>query len=468
MTSGSKTLSWSQALARRLVRRHLTNLQGGTLQIIDHESDLQFGTVSDLGASIHVEDPKFYERIVWGGGLGAAESLMAGEWKCNDLTSFVRIFIRNLALADRMDRGTAWGKRLFASIAHALRRNTIHNARKNIQQHYDLSNDFYKLWLDESMTYSCGLFADSSTSMHEASLAKIDLACKKLRLKPSDHLVEIGTGWGALSIHAAKHYGCRVTTTTISDAQYQYARERIHQEGLSDRITLLKEDYRKLTGEYDKLVSIEMIEAVGHHYFPDFFQKCGELLKPDGAGLIQAIVISDARYHDHLRSVDFIKKYIFPGGCLPSIADMTLTASRSGSLRLLQLEDYAAHYAETLRRWHSKFNERLSEIRAQGFDEPFIRMWRYYLCYCEAVFEERQVNLVQALFGKPKCSFSFWPPQSAIHDRIPGDPAATTTLATPNYSATSPTFAESQLSVEGGATSTPVTSATIMARDCIR
>ncbi len=400
----SSRMDWLNPICRRLVYKRLAGIVGGALTIQDAEGSQTFGDSSaDLDVHVTVRDPRFYRRVVFGGGLGAAESLMDGEWDCNDLTAFVRIFIRNLELSDKIDGGTAWIRGLMAKATHALRRNTTERAKQNIRKHYDLSNEFYSLWLDPTMTYSCGFFPHAKATMQEASIAKLDLICQKLALSPNDHLVEIGTGWGGLAIHAAQRYGCRVTTTTISDAQHRVAKERIEAAGLEDRITLLREDYRKLTGQYDKLVSVEMIEAVGHHYFPEYFRKCSELLKPDGMALIQAIVIVDQRYEEHIRTFDFIQQYIFPGGCLPSISTMTQLASQMGGMRLVQLDDLAPHYAETLRRWLWKFEDHLPEIRELGFDERFVRMWRYYLTYCEAAFEERQVNVVQTLFAKRGC-----------------------------------------------------------------
>jgi cyclopropane-fatty-acyl-phospholipid synthase len=241
--------------------------------------------------------------------------------------------------------------------------------------------------------------------MQDASIAKLQRVCRKLDLRQDDHLLEIGSGWGSLALHAARHFGCRVTTTTISEQQFAHAKNAIRRAGLEDRVTLLCEDYRALAGRFDKLVSIEMIEAVGPHYYETFFRKCRELLKPEGAALVQSIVIADERYEEHLRSVDFIRKYIFPGGGLPSVSALARAASAGGGLRIMQLEDIGWHYAETLRRWRERFHARHDDVRALGFDERFIRMWDYYLCYCEAVFEERQVNNVQMLFGGRECRF---------------------------------------------------------------
>jgi cyclopropane-fatty-acyl-phospholipid synthase len=391
---------------RRLVDQRLASLRGGRLTIADRDGFRSFGDAGhSLEATITVVNPRFYRRIAIGGGLGAAESLMDGEWHCSDLTALVRIFTRNMAVSDRLNRGLARVTQLAARFFHWRRRNTIAGSKRNIRAHYDLGNEFYALFLDPTMTYSCGIFESPGATMRQASLAKIDRACRKLDLQPGDHLLEIGTGWGTLAIHAAKHFGCRVTTTTISDQQFVYAEEAIRQNGLEDQITLLRDDYRALTGKFDKLVSIEMIEAVGPEFYETFFRKCRELLKPEGMALVQSIVIADERYEEHLRSVDFIRRYIFPGGGLPSVSALTKAAAAGGGFRVMQLEDIGRHYAETLRRWQERFHARLDDARALGFDERFIRMWDYYLRYCEAAFEERQVNNVQMLFGGRECHF---------------------------------------------------------------
>jgi cyclopropane-fatty-acyl-phospholipid synthase len=381
---------------RTLVHRNLQQLHQGSLTIREGRRQDRFGDVNArLAAEVTVHDPAFYRCLVTGGGLGAAEALARGLWSCPNLTALVRILIRNLPQGDTLNGPWSRVRHLLARSGHFLRRNTIRNARQNIVRHYDLSNEFFSLFLDPSMTYSCGIFRRPEDSLQEASLEKIDRACRKLDLKPSDHLVEIGTGWGALAVHAAKHYGCRVTTTTISDQQYEYAWQRFQREGVADRITLLKQDYRRLTGKFDKLVTIEMIEAVGHQYFDTFFHKCSDLLKPDGEMLMQAITVVDHRFHHHRQTVDFIKQYIFPGGCLPSVTALLESMARESRLRLVHLEDFAGHYAETLRRWRDAFHEQLPQVRQLGFDDRFIRIWDYYLSYCEAAFMERHVNVCQ-------------------------------------------------------------------------
>jgi cyclopropane-fatty-acyl-phospholipid synthase len=284
---------------------------------------------------------------------------------------------------------------------HALRRNTKSGSQRNIAAHYDLGNEFFQLFLDPTLTYSSGIFETPKATMEEASIAKYERLCQKLRLGSEDHVLEIGTGWGGFALHAAGRHGCRVTTTTISRSQYQLACKRVEQAGLADRIEVLLEDYRDLSGSYDKLVSIEMIEAVGHEQLETFFDVCGERLKPDGVMVLQGITVPDKDFEAHVRSIDFIKRYIFPGGELVSVGAMNDAASRASGLRLTHLEDLTPHYAETLRRWRSRMFENLPRMRDLGLDDRFLRMWEFYLYYCEGGFEERSIGLVQAVFENP-------------------------------------------------------------------
>jgi cyclopropane-fatty-acyl-phospholipid synthase len=284
-----------------------------------------------------------------------------------------------------------------------LRRNTRTGSKRNIADHYDLSNDFFAAMLDPTMTYSSGVFLTSTSTLAEASAEKYDRICRKLLLTPNDHVLEIGTGWGGFALHAAKHYGCQVTTTTISQEQHAFAATRIREALLEDRITLLSDDYRDLHGHYDKLVSIEMIEAVGEKFLPEYFSKCSELLKPEGMMLLQAITIPDFRYDRYRKSVDFIQRYVFPGGFLPSIGAIGDGISRSTDFRFFHAEDFGSHYARTLFLWRRNFWENIDKVRSLGFDERFIRTWHYYLCYCEAGFRERQIGVSQLLLAKPAC-----------------------------------------------------------------
>lgn len=300
----------------------------------------------------------------------------------------------------QLDSG--WAKLLkpINNYIHRKRQNTLTGSKENILAHYDLSNDFYKLWLDNSMTYSCGVFKDETTTLEEASIEKLDRICRKINLSENDSILEIGTGWGSFAIHAAKNYGCNITTTTISDAQYDYAKNKIFEEGLDDKITLLNQDYRNLTGTFDKIVSIEMIEAVGHEYVPLFFQKVSKLLKKDGLFALQGITYNDHNFDDYKHSVDFIKKYIFPGSCLISISQITNAIKKKTDLSIVNLEDITMHYATTLHKWRNNFMEVIPAIKELGFSNAFINMWEFYFHYCEAGFLERNIGDYQVIFAK--------------------------------------------------------------------
>jgi len=390
-------------VARRLVTQRLSGLKRGQILLKDASGNSVHGESADLHVTLQVRNPRFYRETVMGGTNSVAESYIRGDWDCDDLTRLIRVFVRNLSNADQFDGGLARIQVMVNRAYHWMRSNSRIGSRKNIGAHYDLGNDFFKLWLDETMAYSSGIFLDESNSLREASEEKFDRVCRKLSLVKTDHLLEIGTGWGGLAIHAATNYGCKVTTTTISRNQAAIARERIAAAGLSDRISLLEQDYRDLTGKFDKLVSIEMIEAVGYKYFDTYFRKIGELLRPDGSAVLQAIVMPERRYRQYLNGVDFIQRFVFPGGCLPSTAAMLESSGRTTDMRFVHAEDFAPHYAETLRRWRQTFHERLDQVRQQGYSEEFIRLWNYYLCYCEAVFEERHVGVIQIQFDKPQC-----------------------------------------------------------------
>ena len=388
---------------RRLVWSRLEELDVGRLVVDDGDRCQEYGPADEgsLAARIEIHDRRFYRHVVFGGSLGAAEAYIRGYWTCDDLVSLVRIFCRNPRLAGGLQRGAARLLSPIARIAHALNRNTTAGSRRNIAAHYDLGNDFFALFLDETMAYSCAIFPEAQSTLHDASLAKFDRICQKLALTAEDHLLEIGSGWGGFAIHAAREYGCRITTTTISRKQYDYTRQQIEAAGLADRVTVLCQDYRELTGEYDKLVSIEMVEAVGHRFFDTYFGACSRLLKPDGMMLLQAIVISDQRFDRYRRSADFIQRYIFPGGCLPSIGAICQSLGRATDFQLSHLEDLTPHYAETLAIWRQRFRSNLDQVRGLGFSDEFIRTWDYYFCYCEGAFREREIGDVQILLTKP-------------------------------------------------------------------
>ena len=393
-------------LAKKLLFSLLRGLHRGKLTIIDGSVRLIFGEKSKqfpLEATITVHHPRFYSSIVFGGSIGASEAFMTGQWSTDDLTTVVRIIILNTEVLEGLEKGLAWLTAPLHIFFHLLRSNTRKGSRLNISAHYDLGNDFYKLFLDETLTYSCGIFERQDSTLKEASMAKYARICQKLDLSSRDHLVEIGSGWGGFAIYAAQNYGCRITTATISSAQYDLAKERINKAGVAHKVELLLEDYRDLRGKYDKLVSIEMIEAVGHKYLDTFFRTCSKLLQQDGMMLLQAITIADQFFDQHKRSVDFIKRYIFPGSCIPSITAMSRSLARASDLKLFHLEDITPHYARTLRTWRRRFFANIEKVRDLGYPETFIRMWEYYLCYCEGGFTERYLGDIQMLLTKPLC-----------------------------------------------------------------
>ena len=393
-------------LSRRLFFALMKDFKIGKLTLVEKDQQYQFGESSkgvSLEATIHVHHPRFYTITVFGGSIGSAEAYMAGLWSTSHLTNVIRLVILNQKMMEKMDKGWSWLSDPVHNLYHWFRRNNLKGSKENIVAHYDLGNDFYRLFLDETLTYSCGIFEHENTTLEAASIAKYDRICRKLQLHPEDHVIEIGGGWGGFSIHAAKNYGCRVTTTTISDEQYALAEKRILTSGLSHRIRLLRKDYRHLGGKFDKLVSIEMIEAVGHQYLNTFFGICSRLLKANGMMLLQAITIVDHMFDAHKRSVDFSKRYIFPGSCIPSIRAIMSSIARETDLKLFHLEDITPHYVRTLAEWRKRFFDHIDDVRKLGFSETFIRMWEYYLCYCEGGFAERYLGDVQMLLTKPMC-----------------------------------------------------------------
>jgi cyclopropane-fatty-acyl-phospholipid synthase len=390
-------------LMRRLALRSLRQISDGKLEVRDGEAISTFGKQSSFHATVNVRDPRFYRQLLFGGSLAASEAFVRGEWDCDDLTTLFRLLVRNQAAGDDLDGLGSRLSRWIYQRVHRWHANTKGGSRDNIRAHYDLGNEFFRLWLDDTWAYSCGIFSAGTTTLHDASLEKCERVCRKLDLRGDDHLLEIGAGWGGLAMHAAENFGCRVTTTTISREQFELANQRIQAAGLSGQINLLLQDYRDLAGRFDKLVSIEMIEAVGHEYLDTYFAQCSKLLKPQGSLLLQAIVMPERGYQQYLRSVDFIRRYIFPGGCLPSVSSILDSVGRTSRLRLVHLEDMAPHYAETLRRWRANLHDRLDDVRRLGYPDEFIRLWNYYLCYCEAAFEERYVGVVQMVFDNHAC-----------------------------------------------------------------
>ena len=393
--------------ARRAVESRLATLETGRLDVVEGGRRNRFGgSGGEPSAAIEVHDPRFYRRLAAGGSIGAAESYVDGEWDCDDLVALVRILALNRHLNEGVETGLAAATAPLRRLFHWLRRNTRRGSRRNIGAHYDLGNDFFEIMLDGTLSYSCAVFPREDSSLLEASNHKLDLICGKLELAAGDRLVEIGTGWGGLAIHAARHYGCRVSTTTISQQQYELATERIRQAGLDDRIEVVQLDYRDLVGHwgkarFDKLVSVEMIEAVGERFLGDYFAACSELLEPDGLMLLQAIVMADRYYDSYRGSVDFIQRYIFPGSLLPSIGSMAEAVAQRTDLTLTHLQDLTPHYARTLRQWRHNVDSNRERLHGLGYDERFLRLWRFYLCYCEGGFMERVIGDVQTLYGKP-------------------------------------------------------------------
>ena len=391
-------------LARRVVQRMLRGIEGGRLEIVEGATVTVFGELDPgrpLQALVRVSSPRFYSRLLRGGSVGLCETYMDGLWECADLVALTRIAALNVGRLDRLRHILA---PLLIPVERWLRRlarNTPGRSRKRIAAHYDLGNDLFALFLDPTMMYSCAVFETPEATLEQASLAKLERVCAKLDLGPEDHVLEIGTGWGGFAIYAAEHYGCRVTTTTISREQHAYASERVRRAGLDGRVKVLLEDYRELRGSYDKLVSIEMIEAVGWQYFPTFFRRCSELLREDGAMLLQAIVIDDRAYEVEKAGRSFINTYIFPGGCLPSMEVISRTLARATDLRQVHLEDITAHYARTLERWRERFLASAERLPELGFDERFRRLWELYLSYCEGGFREGRIRDVQLLLAKP-------------------------------------------------------------------
>jgi cyclopropane-fatty-acyl-phospholipid synthase len=394
------------SLGRSLLFAQLKKITQGQLTLIDSQGTHHFGqpnTDHPLHATLHVKHPQLYADAAFGGSVGAGEAYIRGLWSCDDLVSIVRIFVINRDVLNGMDSGWSFISQPFLKLFHFWNRNSKAGSARNIAAHYDIGNELYELMLDETMAYSCGIFDSPETTLHQASIAKFEAACRKLDLQPTDHLLEIGTGWGGLAIYAAQHYGCRVTTTTISTQQYALAKAKIEAAGLSDRITLLQQDYRQLRGQYDKLVSIEMIEAVGAQYLDTYLSSCSKLLKPEGAMLLQAITIRDQLYAQALKSVDYIQRFIFPGSFIPSVNAISQSLNKVTDLKIYNLEDIGPHYATTLRFWRERFFAHIEKVKALGYSESFIRMWEYYLCYCEGGFTERQLGVVQILLTKPGC-----------------------------------------------------------------
>ena len=383
------------------LKKKLGHLSVGCINVKDGDDKFSFGdTDSELQVNVQVHSQEFYVMTGSGGAMGIAEAYILGYWTSDDVVILMRIILKNRSILLSLNDGFAKILNPINKLIHRSRQNTLKGSKENILAHYDLSNDFYKLWLDPTMTYSCAYFMDTNTTLEDASIEKLDRMCRKLKLSEKDNILEVGTGWGSFSIHAAKNYGCSITTTTISDAQHEYAKVRVVEEGLESKINVINKDYRKLEGQYDKIVSIEMIEAVGYEYIPEYFRKLSSLLKPDGLMAIQGITYNDQNFDTYKDSVDFIKKYIFPGSCLISISQIIDVIKNKTDLSMIDMEDITRHYAETLNRWRKNFMSVLPEVKEMGYSKAFINMWEFYFLYCEAGFLERNIGDVQMVFAK--------------------------------------------------------------------
>ena len=387
-----------QALARMTLGCLQVTLPGGFTR--------RFGHAPEVTATLRINRPEFFKRCVLYGDIGFGEAYVDGDWDTDNLPALLAWFLQNVENAPGLSGSRAQPTalnllRLGNRVKHLLRPNSVKTSRRNIAEHYDLGNDFYRLWLDPSMTYSCGLFISPELTLEQAQTAKYDALCRNLRLKPTDHLLEIGSGWGGMACHAAKHYGCRVTTLTISEAQLAWCQERFAREGVADRVEVRLQDYRHTTGEFDKIVSIEMLEAVGERYVDGYFAQCARLLKRDGLLALQYITSPDSRYTEFRKGVDWIQKHIFPGSLLMSVGRVTQALLRGTDLHLHTLHDLGHHYVRTLNEWRQRFNEHHPELLKLRFDEAFIRKWNYYFSYCEAAFAQRNISVVQAVYTRP-------------------------------------------------------------------
>jgi len=390
-------------LWRRLVLRTLQGIETGRIDLRDPLGSLSCGS-GEPRAELQIHDLASYRRIALGGTVGAGEAYVDGLWDCDDLVALTRILLANRQALERMDTGSAWVRQLLDRGGHLFRRNSRSGSRRNISAHYDLSNALFESFLDDRMMYSSAVFPDgpaSTADLEAASVEKLDRLCRKLELIPGDHLLEIGSGWGGLAVHAASSYGCRVTTVTLSAEQARAARERVRAAGLDDRVTVALTDYRDVQGRFSKVVSVEMVEAVGHQYLDDYFRALARLTAPDGLVVLQAITIADRHYDGARRSVDFIKKHVFPGSFIPCVSVLVGSAARSSDLVLVNLEDIGADYALTLRAWRERFEAARERLEGLGFDERFRRLWRFYLTYCEGGFMERAISDVQLVFARP-------------------------------------------------------------------
>lgn len=399
---------WVDNFARHALLKVLRKLEFGHLTLEDKGETFNFGEAKEtthLIAHVSVQHASFYRHILFGGSIGAGEAYMFKVWWSPDLVQVIRLLALNINVLQLLDSKWSGLFNFACRVTHRLRLNTIHKARENIAAHYDLGNDFFSLFLDKTMLYSAAIYPQENSSLEQASLNKMLHICNRLQLNENDHLLEIGTGWGGMAIFAAKHTGCCVTSITISQEQFNYATAWVKREKLEHKVNILLQDYRTIEGKFDKLVSIEMIEAVGHQFYREYFTRCSNLLKSNGLMLIQAITIQDQRFEYARKNTDFIQQYIFPGGCLPSNAIIAKHINEDTDMQIIGLEDITQDYARTLADWRTAFFNNIAKVKSQGFDEVFIRMWDFYLCYCEGGFKERVISTAQFLCLKPAARF---------------------------------------------------------------
>ena len=388
-------------IARALVFRQLKKIDTGYISIQEGNKKFSFGKKGNLSAHITVHDPRFYGALAFGGSIGVSEAFMQKFWSVNDLTKLIRIMAINQNAMDQLESLFNVFLKPILRCLHYLNQNSVKGSRINISKHYDLGNDFFSLFLDSTMMYSSAVFKNPQDSLYQGSMHKLEMICQGLELNAQDHVIEIGSGWGGFAIYAAQNFGCMVTTTTISKQQYLFVKQKIKDLKLTHKIKVLLSDYRHLKGQYSKLVSIEMLEAVGYQYYDTYFKVCSHLLKPDGIAFIQTITITDQRYEKAKHSVDFIQRYIFPGSCIPSLTALQNSITESSDLKIYQVRDIGDHYARTLALWRIAFFKRLSEVKALGFDDVFIRMWHFYLAYCEGGFKEKAISDIHLKLIKP-------------------------------------------------------------------
>ena len=398
-----ETANWLDRRCRSLIHAVFTKLTYGQLEIVENSSHHFFPESTNKEAikgKLIIHDISVYRDFVKGGSIGAAEAFIEGKWSSPNLTNVIRIFAKAQQATDTLEQNKSWLSKIKNSVNHWQNRNTQSGSKRNVLAHYDLGNELYTRFLDPSMMYSSAIYANEKSSLDEAQQHKLKTICEKLSLCETDHLLEIGTGWGGLAIYAAQNYGCKVTTTTISDAQHDYVQQRIELLNLGDKITLLKKDYRDLDGSFDKVVSIEMIEAVGYEYLPSFFKQCNDRLKEGGKLLIQSITIADQRFDYYKNNVDFIQRYIFPGGFLPSVNILSQHLTKHSALVMESLDDIGLDYAKTLADWRDNFLGSWSQLTPLGYDDTFKRLWLYYFAYCEGAFLERSTSTVHLLARK--------------------------------------------------------------------